>query len=134
MEKIEAGIKSLGTKQQHDALWEEWYRILQDYLLRDIPVVSNEGAFVWVGLQSTGWASVALCFVSPYARHWAVYMLASMFILFGALFPFLATFSYLSSDRLAYWDFTARLLAEIRKPAMQESKEKENHAQASQRD
>jgi hypothetical protein len=120
MEKIMAPMKDLSNKQQHDALWEEWYRVLQDYLLRDVPVISNEIAFVWVGLQATGWASVALCFMSPHARHWAVYLLSSTFILFGALFPFLAMLSYLGSERLTYWDFTARLLAEIHSPATQE--------------
>jgi len=61
MEMIKAPMKDFANKQQHDALWEEWYRILQDYLLRDVPVISNETAFVWVGLQSTGWAGLALC-------------------------------------------------------------------------
>jgi hypothetical protein len=122
MEKIMAPMKDLANRQQHDALWEEWYRILQDYLLRDAPIISNEIAFIWVGLQATGWASVALCFVNPSARHWAVYMLASVFILFGALFPFLATLSYLGSERLSYWDFTARLLAEVRAQEIQKSK------------
>lgn len=123
MEKIMAPMKDFANKQQNDALWEEWYRILQDYLLRDVPVISNEIAFVWVGLQATGWAGVALCFVSPNVRHWPVYLLALVFILFGSLFPFLGTLSYLSSERLTYWDFTARLLAETRKPAQQESSE-----------
>ncbi len=122
MEKIMAPMKDLADKQQHDALWEEWYRILQDYLLRDVPIISNEIAFIWVGLQATGWAGVALCFVNPSARHWAVYMLASVFILFGALFPFLATLTYLGTERLSYWDFTARLLAEVRAQEMETSK------------
>jgi hypothetical protein len=117
MEKIMAPMKDLSKKQQHDAVWEEWYRILQDYLLRDVPVISNDTAFVWVGFQSTGWAIVALSFLSPHARHWGLYLLASTFILFGALFPFFAMLTYLGNERLAYWDFTARLLAEIRQPS-----------------
>ncbi len=121
MEKIKAPFNELRNKQQHDALWEEWYRILQDYLLRDVPVISNDTAFVWVALQSTGWAIVALCFLSPHARHWGEYLLASTFILFGALFPFFAMLTYLGSERLTYWDFTARLLAEVRSPNAQQS-------------
>jgi hypothetical protein len=121
MEKITAPIKDLANKQQSDALWEEWYRILQDYLLRDAPLISNEIAFVWVGLQATGWAGLALSFVNPHARHWAVYVLALIFILFGALFPFLAILSYLGAERLSYWDFTARLLAEVRVREMQQT-------------
>jgi len=49
-------------------------------------------------------------------------MLASVFILFGALFPFLATLNYLGTERLSYWDFTARLLAEVRTRELQKSK------------
>jgi hypothetical protein len=123
MEKIMAPMRDLAKRQQHDALWEEWYRILQGYLLRDVPVVSNEIAFVWVALQAAGWASLALCLVNPYARHWVVFVLASVFILFGVLFPFLVTLSYLSTERLSYWDFTARLLAEIRSREMQQTPE-----------
>ena len=59
--------------------------------------------------------------VTPHARHWPVYLLASTFILFGSLFPFFAMLSYLGSERLTYWDFTARLLAEARSPDKQES-------------
>jgi len=125
MEKIMAPMKDLADKQKYDALWEEWYRILQDYLLRDVPVTSNDMAFIWIGLHATGWAGVALCFVNPSARHWPVYTLASVFILFGALFPFLAALSYLSTERLSYWDFTARLLAEVRTREMQKSKVKD---------
>jgi hypothetical protein len=113
-EQIMASIKKLGEKQNYDAIWEEWYRILQDYLLRDVPIISNDVAFTWVALQATGWAGVALCCVDVAARHWIVYLLASTFILFGALFPFLTTLSYLSGERLTYWDFTAKLLAEVR--------------------
>lgn len=113
LEKITASIKQIGEKNQHDAIWEEWYRVLQDYLLRDVPIISNDVAFTWVGLQATGWAGVALCFFDPAARHWVVYLLAAVFILFGSLFPFFATLGYLSNERLTYWDFTAKLLAEV---------------------
>jgi hypothetical protein len=113
MEKLLSGMKDFANKQQEDALWEEWYRILQDYLLRDVPIISNDNAFALVGLQATGWAIVAVCFSSPYVQHWPVYLLASTFIIFGALFPFLIALSYLGTERLSYWDFTARLLAEV---------------------
>lgn len=113
-EKIMRPMKNLTDKQQHDELWEEWYRILQDYLLRDVPTLPNEMLFMWTGLQATGWATIALCFMTPHVRHWPVYVLAAIPILFGALLPLLAGLSYLGSERLSYWYFTARLLAEVR--------------------
>ena len=123
LEKITASIKQIGEKTQQDAIWEEWYRVLQDYLLRDVPMISNDVAFTWVALQATGWAGIALSFAAPPARHWIVYLLAVIFISFGSLFPFLTTLSYLSSERLTYWDFTAKLLAEAR-----EGDDKKSHA------
>ena len=121
-EQIMASINKLGEKQNYDAMWEEWYRILQDYLLRDAPIISNDAVFTWVALQATGWAGVGLCFFDPAARHWIVYLLTSTFILFGSLFPFLATLGYLSNERLTYWDFTAKLLAEIRTREIQQKR------------
>jgi len=114
-EKIMRSMKDLTEKHQHDELWEEWYRILQDYLLRDVPTFPNEMLFVWTGLQATGWATIALSFVTPVLRHWPVYVLVAILISFAALLPLLAGLSYLGSERLSYWYFTARLLAEIRK-------------------
>lgn len=129
VEKITAPMKNLTNKQQHDAEWEEWYRILQDYLLRSVPLVSNETAFGWVILEATGWAFVVVSFMSPHARHWGVYLAAAPLILYGAFFPFVATLGYLTAERLNYWDFTARLLAEVQAhqtPRMEASQVKED--------
>jgi hypothetical protein len=115
VEAIGQPLKAAKDRLTHDQLWEEWYRVLQDYLLRDVPVISSDLLFTWVALGATGWAGVGLCFVTPYVRHWPLYMLAAVFISFGALAPFLMIVSYLGSERLSYWDFTARLLAEIHK-------------------
>ncbi len=52
-EKIKAQIADLGNKTRNDQLWEEWYRVLQDYLLRDVPLISNDVMFVWVAMQGT---------------------------------------------------------------------------------
>ncbi len=114
MEKIQAPMTNLANKTQHDQLWEEWYRVLQDYLLRDTPLISNDVMVVWLAGQATAWAFLALSFVTPHARHWPVYVLSAIVILIGTMFPFLVTLNYLQSERLSYWDFTARLLAEIR--------------------
>ena len=114
MEKIMRPMKNLTEKRQNDELWEEWYRILQDYLLRDTPFFSNDVMFVLATVHATTWAVVILGFVNPHVRHWWVYVPGTILILFGAFSPFLVTLSYLSSERLSYWDFTARLLAEIR--------------------
>jgi hypothetical protein len=114
-EKIMRPMKDLTEKRQHDELWEEWYRILQDYLLRNVPILPDEMIFVWIALESTGWAAVVLSFVNPHIRHWAVYGVAGILILSGALLPLLTGLSYMGSERLTYWHFTARLLAEIHK-------------------
>lgn len=123
-EKIKAQIAELGNKRRHDELWEEWYRILQDYLLRDVPLISNDVLFVWVAIQGTGWAMLTLSVVSPRLRHWSIYLGASLIVLFSAGLPLLTTLNYLASERLPYWDFTARLLAEVRgvnNPKMKET-------------
>lgn len=121
MEKINASIQQLGAKTQHDQLWEEWYRILQDYILRDTPLVTNYDAFFWLTLHATGWAGIAVCFASSHERHWPVYFVAAIFILFGSMFPFLATLNYLTGERLTYWTFTAKLLSEVRAREAMES-------------
>src|SRR5713226_6738308 len=46
IEKITRPIKEATERLKHDELWEEWYRVLQDYLLRDVPQVSNDVVFV----------------------------------------------------------------------------------------
>ncbi len=127
MEKISQGMKEVGDRLKHDELWEEWYRILQDYLLRDVPLISNDAMFMWIGLEATGWAGVALCFVTPYARHWPLYGLAAIFILFGASVPFLVILGYVGSERLSYWDFTARLLVEVRKAEQSTGEASQQH-------
>jgi hypothetical protein len=114
IEMIKHPMKDLTERRQNDELWEEWYRVLQDYLLRDVPQVSNDVVFVWLGAQATAWAIMALCFVNLQVRHWWIYVPAALLIFFGAFFPFLTTLIYLSNERLSYWDFTARLLAEVR--------------------
>lgn len=114
IEKVTRPMKQLTEKRQNDELWEEWYRILQDYLLRGTPLISNDAWFVWIAAHATAWAIVFLAFVNTHVRHWWAYVPAVILILLGSLFPFLITLSYVSSERLAYWDFTARLLAEIK--------------------
>jgi hypothetical protein len=114
IEKVMRPMKELTERRQLDELWEEWYRILQDYLLRGTPLISNEIMLVWLTAHATAWALFVLSFIDPQVRYWWIYVPTLILIFFGSLFPFLITFSYVSSERLTYWDFTARLLAEIR--------------------
>ena len=55
MDKILKPMKDLANKRDEDVLWEEWYRILQDYLLRDTPIISNDSFFISVAVEATGW-------------------------------------------------------------------------------
>ena len=115
IEKINQGMKEVRDRLKHDELWEEWYRILQDYLLRDSQLLASDQMFLWIGLEAIGWAVLTLSFFTPYVRHWPLYGIAAIFILFGAFLPFLVLLGYVGSERLSYWDFTAKLLAEIKK-------------------
>lgn len=114
-EQIAASLqKNLDETMRYNAEWKDWYDILQDYLLRDVPRMSSDTMSVMVALEATGWAIVGLSIASPYARRWELYVVASLFIFLGIFAPIGAAASYLNSDRLTYWDFTGRLLAEVR--------------------
>lgn len=65
-------------------------------------------------LQATCWALVALSIVSRIGVVWIV-LFFMLVLLPCALTMFMTTYSYQKHDRLAAADFTARLLAEIRK-------------------
>jgi hypothetical protein len=66
-------------------------------------------------VQATGWAVIFLSVISGHALYWTVVALAWLFVLVGSTFYFFSGLAYATSDRLTYWDFTARLLAEIHK-------------------
>jgi hypothetical protein len=107
---------NVNARLEYNAQWQEWYNVLQEYLLRGTPMLNPDATFVLVGVQATGWAVICLSVVSGHVLHWTVVALAWVFVFVGSTFYFFSTLSYVTSDRLTYWDFTARLLAEIRSP------------------
>ena len=54
--------------------------------------------------------------LSGHALSLRILTLAWLFVFVGSTFYFFSALAYATSDRLTYWDFTARLLAEIRSP------------------
>ena len=112
---------SFNARMEHNAQWQEWYNVLQDYLLPGTPVLDADAAFVLLGVQATGWAVICLSVLSGHTLHWAIVALAWFFVFVGSTFYFFSALAYATSDRLTYWDFTARLLAEIRKMELREN-------------
>ncbi len=99
---------------QHDADWNDWYNVLQDYVLRGNYVLPADTLFVWTIIQATGWAFIFLSLHGEFGRHWSVLAVLAPIVLFSALIQFAATYTYYKFDRLTPADFTARLLVEIR--------------------
>lgn len=98
----------------NDVEWQDFYNVLQDYVLRGKAVVSNEGWFIFTHMQATGWALLYLYSRTPLHRHWSVIVVAISVIFLGATFPFGNNYWYWRYDRLTPWDFIARLINEIR--------------------
>ncbi len=101
-------------QQQYDYEWQDCYNLLQDYVLRGSPVLPNEILFLWTYLQALGWALLYLYLRTPLRGHWSVALVSASLIFFGATFAYGANFLYWKYDRLTYWDFSARLINEIR--------------------
>ncbi len=97
----------------HDAEWQELYNVLQDYVLRAGVILSNDAVTVWTAFQATGWAMVLMAFVAPAWRHPALLSAAVIAVIYGAASPFSTMFMYATFDRLTYWEFVARLLADV---------------------
>lgn len=95
--------------------WKEWYDVLQDYLLKDVPVISEGVATFFMAVEATGWALVCLSLASQHARHWEFYVLEILFIIIGLLSYTGWEVGYWTRDRLPYWRYTALLLSEVRK-------------------
>lgn len=115
VQQIAASFAAVKSAQQLDEQWKEWYDVLQEYVLRDVPYVSLDTVMLALAFQATGWALVGFLRVMPDARFWLTHVIAVSFIVVGVLIPWGAVSRYVNSDRLSYWDFTARLLAEVRK-------------------
>jgi hypothetical protein len=93
--------------------WQELYNVLQDYILRGIAILSNDTVVGLTGFQAMGWAVIVMASFIPAWRHPALLASGAFAILVGAAGPFLLLFNYWKFDRLTYWDFIARLLAEV---------------------
>ena len=99
---------------QHDLDWNDWYDVLQDYVLRKAPLLPPDAHFFWTIIQATGWAFAVLSLQPGLGRHWSILIVVAPVVLLCALIQFGATYTYFKYDRLTSADFTARLLAEIR--------------------
>jgi hypothetical protein len=98
----------------NDVEWGDFYNVLQDYLLRGTPVLNNELLLLFTYLQATSWALMYLYWRTAMRGHWSVLVVSILIILFSATFPFGVNFFYWKYDRLTPWDFTARLINEIK--------------------
>ena len=97
-----------------DVEWRDLYNILQDYMLRGVVVLSNEFFLLFTYLQATGWALFYLYWRTALRGHWSIMVVSIVFILSTAPVYFTANFFYWKYDRLTAWDFTARLINEIK--------------------
>jgi len=101
--------------QQYDIDWNDWYNVLQDYVLRGVPVLPPDAFFLFTIIQATGWALLVVSVPSRLGRHHPVALLViALLVVLSALTQFAANYFYFNYDRLPATDLTARLLAEIR--------------------
>lgn len=98
----------------NDVQWQDLYNVLQDYALRGAAVLPNELLLVFTHLQATGWALFYLYWKTGLRGHWSVMVASVILILSFAPVPFTANFFYWKYDRITPWDFTARLINEIK--------------------
>jgi len=99
---------------ENDVLWQDLYNVLQDYVLRGVPVLSNEFYLLFTYLQATGWALFYLYWRTALRGHWSVIVVCAILILSTVPGPFVANFFYWKYDRLTAWDFMSRLINEIK--------------------
>jgi hypothetical protein len=101
--------------QQYDLDWNDWYNVLQDYVLRGVPVLPSEVFFLFMIIQATGWALLIVSVPSRLGRqHPVALVVIALLVVFSALTQFGASYFYFKYDRLPAMELTARLLAEIR--------------------
>jgi hypothetical protein len=103
----------------NDVEWQDLYNVLQDYVLRGVPILHNELLYFVTYLQATAWALLYLYLRTPMRGHRSVLVLSIIIIVSTVILPFGANFFYWKYDRLTPWDFTARLISEIRVRQMQ---------------
>jgi hypothetical protein len=98
----------------NDIEWQDFYNVLQDYVLRGIAILSNEAQLFFTHLEATGWALLYLYFRTALRGHWSVLLLSLSVILLGMTSLFSSYYFYWKNDRLTPWNFIARLISEIR--------------------
>lgn len=98
----------------NDIEWQDLYNVLQDYVLRGIGTINNEFYLLMMHLQAAAWALFYLYWRSALRGHWSVLVVCLALIFSSVTIPFAAHFFYWKFDRLTGWDFTARLINEIR--------------------
>jgi hypothetical protein len=97
-----------------DVEWRDLYNVLQDYILRGVSVLPNEVFLLFTYLQASGWALFYLYWKAPFRGHWSIMVVSIFLILSTAPITFTTNFAYWKYDRLTAWDFTARLINEIK--------------------
>jgi len=98
----------------NDIEWQDFYNVLQDYVLRERLLLPNELLLLFTNLQATGWALMYLYWRTALRGHWSVLLIPVVLIPFTASFPLVVNYLYWKYDRLTAWDFTARLINEIK--------------------
>lgn len=99
---------------QHDSQWQEWYNILQDYLMRDRALISEEFWASMSALQATGWVLLVASFHTSGSLRAELFIVSTLAVLVGLIVPGSPVATYWTQDRLSYWDYTAKLLAEVK--------------------
>lgn len=100
---------------QYDLDWNDWYNILQDYVLRCAPSLAPDVYFLYTIVQATGWAVIIASLQARVVRgHRVDFTLVALLVIATALVQFGANYTYHKFDRLKATDLTARLLTEIR--------------------
>ncbi len=101
--------------QQYDTDWNDWYNVLQDYVLRSMPALAPEVYFLFTIAQATGWAVIITSLHAHIVRnHLLSFVVIAFVVSATALVQFGSNFFYRRYDRLAATDLVARLLTEVR--------------------
>ena len=65
----------------NDIEWQDFYNVLQDYVLRGSPVLPKDFLLVFTYLQATGWALLYLYWRTALNGHWSVLVVSLVVIL-----------------------------------------------------